>query len=228
MKKSIISLAGVFLFSMALIAQTQLVVTPGVGTLNAAITAHQGNVIYVLQANGFYTLNAQIENNGFPLTIIGQTPGTGQMPAAIQAATNADGTVLNDMFNVVGNLTMRDVFIINANTQNTLGTGGVFTVSSPTAVTIILDSLTVDPIGGNHFIVMTPAPHSRLYLTNSLLMRHGTLAGANDWCLFDLAGPNNNGFDTLYSRIIRSFLPGHILGSTATTLRMWIQTALFG
>lgn len=198
MKKLIVALAGVSLLSASLFAQTYLDVSPGFGSLDSAVSAHQGNVIYRLQAGGWYTLNGQIENNGFPLTIVGTTPSAGEMPAVIQAATNADGTVLNDMFNVVGNLTVKDVFIVNANSENTLGTGGVFSVTSSSPVRVVFDSLTVDPVGGNHFIVFNPTPYPTLIMTNSLLMKHGTLAGANDWCLFDLAGATNNGYDTLY------------------------------
>jgi Secretion system C-terminal sorting domain len=186
-----------FLLSYSLFAQTYLDVAPGYGTLNDAIKNNQGNVIYRLQAGGWYTLSGQIENNGFTLQIVGTTPSQGEMPAAIQTATNNDGTVIGDMFNIVGNLIIKDVFIVNANTQNTMGQG-VFSVSSPTSVRIVFDSLTVDPVGSNHFIVFNPTPYPKLFMTNSLLLRHGTLAGANDWCLFDLAGPVNNGYDTLY------------------------------
>jgi len=185
------------LFCSTIFAQTYFDVTPGYGTLNAAVTAHQGNVIYRLQAGQWYGLNGQIENNGFTLQIIGTTPSAGQMPAEIQTATNADGTVLTDMFSVLGDVYMKDIFIVNADANNTLGQG-VFNVASTTSVRIVFDSLTVDPVGSNHFIVFNPTPRPKLFVTNSLLMRHGTLAGANDWCLFDLAGPTNNGYDTLY------------------------------
>lgn len=201
MRKLILTAAAVLICSATLLAQTSatqyLDVKPGFGTLDSAIAQNKGSVIYRLQAGGWYILNGQIENNGFALTIVGTTPAPGQMPAAIQTATNADGTVLGDMFNVVGDLTIKDVFIVNANAENTMGQG-VFSVTSPTSVRIDFDSLTVDPIGSNHFIVFNPTPYPKLFMTNSLLLRHGTLDGANDWCLFDLAGPVNNGYDTLY------------------------------
>ena len=196
MKKLTIILVSL-LFCSTIFAQTYFDVTPGYGTLNVAVTAHQGNVIYRLQAGQWYGLNGQIENSGFTLQIIGTTPSVGQMPAEIQTATNADGTVLSNMFSVFGDVYMKDVFIVNADANNTLGQG-VFSVGSATSVRIVFDSLTVDPIGSNHFLVFSPTLRPKLYLTNSLLMRHGNLDGANDFLLFDLEGPVGNGYDTLY------------------------------
>lgn len=205
------------LLSAALFAQTYLDVAPGYGTLNDAVSQNQGNVAYRLQAGGWYTLSGQIENNGFPLVIVGTTPTSGEMPAIIQTATNNDGTVLNDMFNVVGDLTVKNVFIINANANNTIGQG-VFNVSSATPVRVVLDSITCDPVGSNHFIVFLPTPFPKLYVTNSLFLRHGNLNGANDWCLFDLAGNVGNGYDTLY-------LENNTFVSTGTHIAIWRNTA---
>jgi Secretion system C-terminal sorting domain len=197
MTRLIAVIVAVLLWSGSMFAQTYLDVAPGVGTLNTAITAHGGTVIYRLQAGGWYILSGQIENNGFKLQIVGTTPGAGVMPAAIQTATKPDGTVLTDMFNVVGDLTIKNVFIVNADGANTIG-AGVFSVSSATTVKMVMDSVTVDPIGSNHMIVFNPTPYPKLFITNSLFMRHGNLNGANDWCLFDLAGAAKNGYDTLY------------------------------
>jgi hypothetical protein len=197
MKKTTIFLVFL-LFNVTLFAQTILDVTPGYGTLNAAITANQGNVIYRLQAGQWYGLNGIIENNGFPLTIIGATPAQGQMPAEIQTGTNADGTVLSNMFNVIGDITIKNVFIVNANMNNSIG-AGLFSVNSSTSIKIVLDSVTVDPVCTTQGLInfnITPRP--RLYITNSLFLRMGTLDGANDGPMFEIANPANNGFDTLY------------------------------
>ena len=195
MKKLIIFLVFLLL-NASLLAQTYLDVAPGFGTLNAAVTANQGNVIYRLQAGQWYGLNGQIENNGFKLSIIGTTPSPGQMPAEIQTATNADGTVLSDMFSVLGDLYMKNVFIVNADANNTVGQG-VFSCNSPTSVRFVLDSVTVDPVGTNHlYFGSTPFPE--IYITNSLFLRMGILDGANDWCIISVRGTDDNGCDTLY------------------------------
>ena len=56
--------------SLTAYALPTLVVEPGVGTLNAAITANQGNVIYQLKAGEWYQLTSTIQNSGFDLTSI--------------------------------------------------------------------------------------------------------------------------------------------------------------
>jgi hypothetical protein len=205
------------LFNISLSAQTFFDVEPGYGTLNDAIAAHQGDVVYRLQAGGWYLLNGQIENNGFSLTIVGTTPAEGEMPAVIQTATNNDGTVLADMFNVVGDLNIKNVFLVNADANNTLGSG-VFNVSSSSPVTVVMDSITCDPIGSNHFIVFNPTAFPKLYVTNSLFLRHGNLNSSNDWCLFDLAGNVGNGYDTLY-------IENNTFVSTGTHIAIWRNTA---
>ena len=199
MKKLLLVLGGILLLcsSASLFAQTYLDVAPGVGTLNSAVAANQGNVIYRLQAGGWYTLNGVIENVGFHLQLIGTTPAPGEMPAAIQTATKPDGTVLEHMFDVVGDLTVKNIFIVNADPNNTIGSG-VFDVKTATTARVVFDSIVVDPIGSNRFIRFEPCPYPKLYVTNSLFMRHGNLNGANDWCIFDLAGAPKNGYDTMY------------------------------
>lgn len=187
-----------FLFlSTTLFAQTYLDVQPGLGTLNAAITANQGNVIYRLQAGQWYILNGIIENNGFPITIVGTTPAKGEMPAVIQTATNSDGTVLQNMFNILDDFTLKNVFIVNANSNNTEGQN-LFNVSSNTSIRVALDSVTCDPVASGDCFLFNNTPHPRLFLTNNLFLRHGNLNGANDASFFWVAGDPTNGFDTVY------------------------------
>lgn len=202
MKKVTVILTLSLLCSASLSAQTYLDVNPGYGTLNAAIAANQGNVVYRLQAGQWYGLNGVIENNGFPLTIVGTTPAPGQMPAEIQTGTNTDGTVLQDMFNAIGDLTLKDVFIVNANSLNSVG-ADLITVASTTPVDVVLDSVTCDPVGtaeGTGFAAISfgNTPHPNLFITNSQFLRCGTLDGANDGDLIGTGGATNNGFDTLY------------------------------
>jgi len=197
MKKLSIFLMFLML-NATLLAQTYFDVKPGYGTLNDAITANQGNVIYRLQAGQWYGLSAQIENNGFALTIVGTTPAAGQMPAEIQTATLPDGTVLTNLFSALGDLTLKNVFIVNADANNTKGGGTVITVNSATPNKVVLDSVTVDPVGNVGLIAFNATPHPKLFLTNSLFLRMGILDGANDNWFWSIGGAPNNGFDTLY------------------------------
>ncbi|MHB8581613.1 MAG: T9SS type A sorting domain-containing protein [Ignavibacteriaceae bacterium] len=201
MKKLSILFMLLFL-SASLFAQTYLDVQPGYGTLNDAITKNQGNVIYRLQAGGWYTLNGEIENDGFPLTIVGTQAAAGQMPATIQTATNADGTVLSTMFTVRGDISLKNLFIVNANTNNVVG-NGIFLDNSPTSTRVALDSVTIDPVGGGSggawFIQFANTPRPKVFLTNSLFLRTGYHGSEFDgWFFYFNGGPTNNGFDTLY------------------------------
>ncbi|MHB9013589.1 MAG: T9SS type A sorting domain-containing protein [Ignavibacteriaceae bacterium] len=187
------------LLNATLLAQTYFDVQPGYGTLNDAITANQGNVIYRLQAGQWYGLSGQIENNGFALTIVGTTPAAGQMPAEIQTATLPDGTVLANLFSVLGDLTLKNVFIVNADANNTEGGNSVISVNDATPNKVVLDSVTVDPVGLNGgLIAFNATPHPKLFLTNCLFLRMGMLDGANDGWFWSIGGAPNNGFDTLY------------------------------
>ncbi|MHB8578863.1 MAG: T9SS type A sorting domain-containing protein [Ignavibacteriaceae bacterium] len=187
------------LFNAALFAQTYFDVPPGAGTLNDAITAHQGNVIYRLQAGQWYILNGIIQNTGFTLTIVGTTPTAGEMPAVIQTATKADGTVIDRMFDVLGDLTIRNVFFVNANQFDTRG-DYIFNVQSTTTNRIILDSVTCDPVGNGSLMGYGNTPNPKLYITNSLFLRMGFMESANDGTFIHMTygGPSSNAFDTLY------------------------------
>jgi len=177
------------LFSYSGWAQTVVNVDPGIGTLNAAITAN-GSATYVLKAGQWYGLNATVEVNS-EMKIIGEIPGEGQMPAIIQTGSTASGTTFGWMFTVNANLTLRNVFLVNSDLNEGIGSGVFFQTGS---ARIILDSITVDPIGTNFFL-MESAEHVSTYLTNSLLMRQGNTISINDGGIFW----NTNGkWDTLY------------------------------
>ncbi len=185
------------LVPVAVFAQTYLDVPPGYGTLNDSISAHQGNVIYRLEAGGWYGLNGVIENNGFPLTIIGTKPSAGEMPAEIQDGVNSDGTVQASMFNLLGDLTLKNVYIIGADQNNDLcPVPIVSSVNQP--IRIVIDSATIDPSGLWALISMTSVPTPTVKITNSLILRTGTLTNPYDGNLIDFTISPGNGYDTLY------------------------------
>jgi hypothetical protein len=74
------------------------------------------NRVYVLQAGGYYWNTETIQNNGWPLRIVGQTPGntlqTG--PAVFQIVARSDGSVAGHMMQPNGDLFMKNVYIIGA------------------------------------------------------------------------------------------------------------------
>ncbi len=214
MKK--LTLFLVFLLCGAtLLAQTYLDVAPGYGTLNAAVSKNQGNVIYRLQAGQWYGLNGVIENNGFTLKIIGTTPAKGEMPAEIQTATQTNGTVLSYMFNMIGNVTLKNVFIVNADANNSFGSG-VFTSASTTPIKVVIDNVTVDPVGSAYGIVFNSTPYPKLFITNSLFIDRGNLNGANDGWFWAIGGAPNNGFDTLYVENNTFMVGGTGMGSLSS------------
>lgn len=180
MKKIRFFIIGVLtlMCSFTLVAQTIVNVTPGYGTLNAAITAH-GSATYVLQAGGWYGLNQPVEID-VPIQIIG-TDSTG-MPATIQTGATASGTTFNNMFTVLNNLTIKNVFIVNADLNNGVAIG-VFLQNGPSR--LILDSVTVDPIG-NVYLVQHNSDSVITHITNSLLMRQGNKLSVNDGHVFEL------------------------------------------
>ncbi|MCL5028326.1 MAG: T9SS type A sorting domain-containing protein [Bacteroidetes bacterium] len=184
------------LVSATMFAQTYLDVAPGYGTLNDSIAAHQGDVIYRLQAGQWYGLNGIIQNSGFPLTIIGTMPAAGQMPAEIQTGTNPDGTVLSQMFTMFNDLTLRNLFIVNANQNDVFGPT-VFWSASPTSITLRIDSCVFDPTGAN-MIRWATTPHPNLFMTNSQVINLGDLNSEWTGNLFDTSTDPRNGLDTLY------------------------------
>lgn len=178
-----------FLFGVNLFAQV-IDVQPGYGTLNDAITANGGDKIYKLKAGGWYGLNSIIENT-VPITIIGEHPAAGQMPAIIQTGSASDGTVFTAMFLASANLTIKNVFLVNADLDNAIG-HSVFMIEK-NHTRVVLDSVTIDPVGGGT-IGWSEADTAEIFLTNSLLMSHGLQNLNFFYWLFG----NNAAMDTLY------------------------------
>jgi hypothetical protein len=179
-----------FLFSpFILLAQTNIVnVTPGYGTLNEAITAN-GSATYILQAGKWYGLNQTLEIS-VPVKIIGES--TAGMPAIIQTGTTSAGATFGNMFTLMSNLTMENVFLVNADLNEGEGMG-TFIVSGPGK--LLMDSVTLDPVGST-FFMMKNYDSVSTFITNSLFMRHGNTISVNDGWLF--VNMNGGKWDTLF------------------------------
>ncbi len=109
-----------FLFVGNIIAQEVLVVEPGLGTLNAAIAANGGNKIYELTAGEWYGLDAPIENVDYHLIIIGSEPAeAGGKPATLQTGTDVNGATFARMFDAKGDITLKNIFFVNADLNGT-------------------------------------------------------------------------------------------------------------
>src|ERR1035437_4500253 len=133
----------VALFNVNLISQI-IDVQPGYGTLNNAIIANGGNKTYKLQAGGWYGLRAIIEINS-PITISGTPTTAGQMPAMIQTGSNPSGITFSNMFTVGADLTLRNIYLVNADLNNSYGPI-VFNQMNPARIE--MDHVTCDPVCG--------------------------------------------------------------------------------
>jgi hypothetical protein len=174
--------------SATLVAQTIIKVAPGYGTLNDAITAN-GSATYSLQPGGWYGLNQTLEID-VPIQIIGRD--SAGMPAMIQTGSTAAGATFTNMFTLFNNLTLKNVYIINADLNDGEGMG-VFNLSGPDR--LVVDSVTFDPLGSTYLVLKTNDTVST-YFTNSLFMRHGNTVSVNDgWIFCNMTG---GPWDTLY------------------------------
>ncbi len=173
-------------------AQDTLVVRSGIGTLNDAISANQGNKIYKLESEGYYVLNAPIENNGFNLVIVGPKYSGTTKPAVIQTGTLADGSVMNEMFSVMGNLTIKNVYLVNASLSGQIA-GGILTQKAKSKVDF--DNCIIDPIGTDH-LIKTNVDSCDIFITNSKLLRSGSTSAINDGPMINLLATFY--VDTLY------------------------------
>ena len=74
------------------------------------------NRVYKLQRGGFYWITETITNNGWPLRIVGEKPGTGKYdgPAVLQMVARADGTVNGRMITGGGDITLKNLYIIGS------------------------------------------------------------------------------------------------------------------
>jgi hypothetical protein len=174
-KLNFIGIIGIALLGLSNISFSQdtLTVTPGMGTLNAAVMANGSEKIYKLKAGQWYGLDAILETDtlGAGIVIIGEK--TSGLPAIIQVGNAADGSVFASMFKLFSNLTIKNVFLADQDFAGTVGSM-VFNFGAP--VRVVVDHCVIDPAGTNYtFGGGVPADHSKIYLTNSLIMRNGQI-----------------------------------------------------
>ena len=194
-KLSISIMAVLLFFSLVSQAQSVLIVDPGVGTLNQAIKTYGGTRIYQLKAGEWYQLNGVIENVGYHLQIIGQEPTVkGGIPATLQTGTDATGGTFGKMFDPKGDITIRNIYIVNADLSGVIGQQ--LLINSATNSRTIIDRCIIDPVANSNSITMEGA-NSKTYFTNNLCIRAGNQLSPNDGHFFSDGNKNGSGFDSL-------------------------------
>lgn len=197
--KNLVVFLSIIILSVNSYTQTILSVPPGDGTLNEAIAANKGSVIYQLQAGQWYGLNAIIENADFNLTIVGEIPSSPTtMPAMIQIGSDGTGQPFPSMFNVFNDLTIKNVFICDANGNHIIAAAGLMIVKN--TCKIVIDNVVFDPLdAANCLINVGTFQNMKIFLTNSQILRSGNEVNPNDGGIFVIAVEGANpGFDTLY------------------------------
>ena len=182
MKKIFTLMASIAIFlSTSLLAQDVLIVEPGEGTLNDAVNTHGGSKIYQLKAGEWYGLTAPINNSGYHLQIIGEEYSNETMPATLQTGTKADNTVMDLMINGQGDITIKNVYLMNADLAGQIG--GVLLNEGLADARVVIDNCIIDPAGQtNPFSIF--GGNNKFYFTNNQVLRHGHQIGANDGHLF--------------------------------------------
>ena len=190
MKKitKLIAVIAIVLINFGVYAQTLLVVAPGTGTLNTAIRTYGGTRIYQLQAGKFYQLNGVIENVGYHLQIIGETPLGGGQPATLQT-NDFGGVPFAKMFDVKGDFTIKNVYIVNADFNGVVATN-LMNINSTNAK-IIFDKCVIDPVSSGSAITSNQS-NVNINFTNNLAMNHGHELSPNDGHFFITNAAGNN------------------------------------
>ncbi len=185
-----------FLFAGSVAAQEVLVVDPGIGTLNAAVATYGGDRIYELTAGEWYQLDAPIENVDYHLQIIGSEPAEqGGMPATLQTSTDVNGATFATMFDAKGDITLKNIYVVNADLNATVG--NVMLTESDSSARIVIDHCVFHPMGVVALVNAT-AGDEKCFFTNNLAIDHGHQVSPNDGHTFIFGNTNNIGFDTVW------------------------------
>jgi hypothetical protein len=186
-----------FLFLGNIIAQEVLVVAPGTGTLNAAIATYGGDRIYQLTAGEWYGLDAPIENVDYHLQIIGGEPAeVGGKPATLQTGTDVNGAVFAKMFDSKGDITLKNIYIVNADLNAQVGFEML--IESKMDARIVIDHCVLHPSAVGQAITASGGGN-KCFFTNNLCVDHGHELSPNDGHFFNFSNTAaGKGLDTLW------------------------------
>lgn len=157
-----------------------LEVASGIGTLNAAITEFGDTRIYKLAANGVYTTNNVLLIEG-DVHIVGDDIDihfpevNSDYAPTLQVGTAATGSTLAALFNIAGDLTLKNLYLMNATSEGQLGVR-VSQINADGAV-VRVDNCVIDPAGSGNFQFQygNTVKEAELYLTNSIWLRSGNM-----------------------------------------------------
>ena len=145
------------------------------GALNKAIAENGPNKIYMLEADGYYTLDATIElvrndpNDWYQ--IIGETPGEGEYMPVVATGLTAENQPFQNMFTIKADARFKDIFIAN---QASTGQIANECILIRDKVRFQMDGCVVDPCGrvnmmqGGEF-----STGSLISLVNNQFLRQG-------------------------------------------------------
>lgn len=171
-------------------------VPPGDGTLNEAIVANGGSVIYHLQAGEWYGLSGPIENVDYHLQIIGDEPITlGGKPATIQTGYDANSATFSNMFAAKGDITLRNIYLVNADGNKQVG--NICVRESKEGARITIDRCILHP-AGVWAGVLGDVGGIKTYFTNNQVINHGHQLNTDDGFLFKYETSNTVGLDSLF------------------------------
>ena len=176
--RKITLLFGALLVGLGNFAQEVINVAPDYvngGALNAAITANGSNKIYMLEANGYYTLTATIEllatNPGEGFVIEGAIPDDGEYMPVLQTGLTGENTPFTYMFDVRADVSFKNIFIANNTSDGQTG-GNVAQLNDK--VRLEMDGCIVDPVGTTDFMKGNEfSDLSDVFLTNNQFLRQG-------------------------------------------------------
>jgi hypothetical protein len=194
-KFSFLVAVALSLFSQVGFAQEILVVEPGEHTLNTAIKTYGGTRIYQLKAGEWYQLDAPIQNVAYHLQIIGQEPAVkGGKPATLQTNATAQGVVFSKMFDAQGDITLKNIYFVNADLTGVTGTA--FMNNTADNARTVIDRCIIDPVSTGSALILS-GKQQKTYYTNNLANRMGHQLSPNDGHFFKTARTSTVGFDTL-------------------------------
>ncbi len=161
-------------------ARDTVEVASGIGTLDAAITEFGDTRIYKLAANGVYTTSNILLIEG-DIHIVGDDidihfpEANSDYAPTLQVGTDAGGATLARLFTISGNLTLKNLYLMNANSEGQLGVR-VSTITSDGSI-VRVDNCVIDPAGAGNFQFQygNTVKDAELYLTNSIWLRSGNM-----------------------------------------------------
>jgi hypothetical protein len=190
----ILTTALLFVFNTIIQAQEILIVEPGLGTLNTAIKEYGADRIYQLKAGAWYQLDGIIENVDYHLQIIGEKPTGDGFPATVQTNVDAGGAVFQRMFDAKGDITLKNVYFVNADLMGNVGMR--FINQSKDGARTWLENCIVDPAGIAD-LVFVASVNTKTYLYDNLILRHGHLNHYWDGQIVSHDAGQTIGLDTL-------------------------------